>query len=182
MAEHPPTSSYPACTLLHVHAHFCVPILFKASSTCALASSLPSRPGSCLIHFFPLYDSTGSSPLCPETHSIFFPLKRSTPSMTVILLKATRLLKFLTFIQDSWKSILHPLLPFFLLNWSIIALQWCASFRCTTKCISYMYTYIPPSWTSLPRLHPTHLGHHRAPGWALCAIQQVPTSYLFYTW
>ena len=25
-------------------------------------------------------------------------------------------------------------------------------------------------------------GHHRAPNWAPCAIQQVPTSYLFYSW
>ena len=33
--------------------------------------------------------------------------------------------------------------------------------------------------TSLPP-HPTPLGHHRALSWAPCAIQQVPTSYLFY--
>ena len=37
----------------------------------------------------------------------------------------------------------------------------------------------PPS--HLPP-HPTHLGCHRAPGRASCAIQQLPTSYLFYTW
>ena len=35
---------------------------------------------------------------------------------------------------------------FFLhLHWSIIALQWCISFCCITKWISYMYTYIPTS-------------------------------------
>ena len=45
-----------------------------------------------------------------------------------------------------------------------------------------LYTYIP-SLQDIPPipLHATHLGHHRAPSWAPCAIQQVPTSYLFYT-
>ena len=37
----------------------------------------------------------------------------------------------------------------------------------------------PPSH---PTPHPTHVGSHRAPSWAPCAIQQVPTSYLFYAW
>ena len=37
--------------------------------------------------------------------------------------------------------------------WSIIALQCCESAMC-------IHTS-PPSWTSLPRHHPTHLGHHR---------------------
>ena len=30
--------------------------------------------------------------------------------------------------------------------------------------------------------YPTPLGHHRAPGWASCVIQQLPISSLFYTW
>ena len=30
--------------------------------------------------------------------------------------------------------------------------------------------------------HPTLLGHHRVPSWAPCIIQQVVTSYLFYTY
>ena len=38
----------------------------------------------------------------------------------------------------------------------------------------------PLYWTSLPP-HPIPLGHHRAPGWAPCVIQQLPTSYLFFT-
>ena len=37
----------------------------------------------------------------------------------------------------------------------------------------------PPSH---PHLHPIHLGHHREPSWAPCAIQQLPTGYQFYTW
>ena len=32
-----------------------------------------------------------------------------------------------------------------------------------------------PSRASLHSPHPTHLGHHRAPGWAPCIIYQFPT-------
>ena len=52
---------------------------------------------------------------------------------------------------------------------------------CTMKLISHMYRYITslvsPSPNTLPNLIP--LGHQRAPRWAPCATQQVPTSYLF---
>ena len=43
-----------------------------------------------------------------------------------------------------------------------------------------MYTYMP-SVLRLQPPHPTPLSHHRAPIWAPCAIQQLPTSYLFYS-
>ena len=49
----------------------------------------------------------------------------------------------------------------------------------TAKQISHNYTYIYvcdialPSWV-YPLPHPTPLGHHRAPGWAPCDMQQLP--------
>ena len=41
-------------------------------------------------------------------------------------------------------------------------------------CISSLLDLSPTPSPSHPTLHPTHLGHHRAPRWAFCAIQQVP--------
>ena len=68
---------------------------------------------------------------------------------------------------------------FFFVYWSIIASMCCVSFCCIMKWINYKYTYIP----SLLRLpHTPPLDHHWALSWAACAIQQLPTSYLFYTW
>ena len=63
--------------------------------------------------------------------------------------------------------------------WSIIAL-----YGCTVKRINYMYTYIPflLDLSPIPSGSCSHLDHHRASNWAPCAIPQVYTSYLFYTW
>ena len=79
-----------------------------------------------------------------------------------------------------------PLWFFFFkhLYWSIIALQWCVSFCFITKWISYTYTicshfssllHLPPSHPP----HPTPLGGHKAPSWSPCAMQLLPTSYLW---
>ena len=41
----------------------------------------------------------------------------------------------------------------------------------------YLLPFEPPSLT-----HSTLLGYHGVPGWAPCVTQQLPASYLFYTW
>ena len=57
---------------------------------------------------------------------------------------------------------------------SVSAVQWSESAICIH--IS------SPSWISLPPLHLTHLGPHRALNWAPYATQHLPVSYLYYTW
>ena len=66
-------------------------------------------------------------------------------------------------------------------NWRKIALQCCVDF-CHTMQVSHNCAYIPLSWAFLSSPHLTPLGLHRAPGLAPCVIQQLLTSYLFYTW
>ena len=67
------------------------------------------------------------------------------------------------------------------LNWKIIVLQCYVRFCCITVWISYVCTYIP-SWASLHVPYITLVGHHTAPSWTPCVVQQLPTSYLLCTW
>ena len=127
------------------------------------------------------------------------------------------LLKGIFLTQESNPSLLHCKQIFYCWatriapNWTIMVLQSCISFCCTTRWISNMQTYIPsilspPStpgqgglsccgswgreeldtteqltWTEPLQTHPIYLGHHGELARMLCVIQQLPTSYLFYT-
>ena len=84
-------------------------------------------------------------------------------------------------LSNTFSASIDMIMRFFIIG--VVSLQYCVSFCYTMKWISYMYTYIPYLLNLPPTSnpHPTHLGHHRAPSWAPCALQQVPTSYLFYT-
>ena len=42
---------------------------------------------------------------------------------------------------------------------------------------------VPLEPPSPPTIAPSRFsGHHRVPGWAPCAMQQLPSSYIFFTW
>ena len=71
---------------------------------------------------------------------------------------------------------------FFFFNWNITALQSCASLCGTTKGPSYTYTYqIPPPSGASPRpSHPCRSSEGLS--WTPSVLQQLPTSYIFYTW
>ena len=66
----------------------------------------------------------------------------------------------------------------------VIASQYCLCFCCTTKCISYIYTYIPSLWSFLSLSYPTHLRHQRALFWVLplkvfLPLKQLPTLHTY---
>ena len=82
---------------------------------------------------------------------------------------------------NSPKSVLNWSLKKFFFYWRIIALQCCGGFCWMSAWISDKYVSFP-FWAFLPPLYSTSLGRHRAPGWALCFILQLPASYLFYAW
>ena len=53
----------------------------------------------------------------------------------------------------------------------------------TNQLLIHVYIYpLPLELPSYPLPHLTFLGHHRVLSRTLCAVQQVPTSYLFYPW
>ena len=60
-------------------------------------------------------------------------------------------------------------------------LQYCVGFCHTTIQSAIIIHTSLPSQASLLSPNPTPLGHHRASGWAPCVIQQLLTSYIFYT-
>ena len=75
----------------------------------------------------------------------------------------------------------------FFFNWNIIAAHCCGTLCCESNTVcsrqwneSALWLHTPrPSWTSLLPAPPSHpSGRHRARGWAPCALQQAPSSYM----
>ena len=69
---------------------------------------------------------------------------------------------------------------FYYYHWSWLSSQGCVGLCCTAAWISCKCAHIPSLLGPPPC--PTPRGHHRAPGWAPCVTQRLPTSCLFCTW
>ena len=147
---------------------FCAlrPLWFPCSSSQGHLQALPGLP-SCAVAWKHKTVSWGNC----KFHLVWLPsvgdycLSFQKQRWNKVFVRQKKKLRELTSNRSSKKLFLI----FF--YWSIIALQCCFSFRCTMKWISCMYTYIP-SLLGIPppHPHPTHLGHHRAPSWASCAL------------
>ena len=70
---------------------------------------------------------------------------------------------------------------YFLMGGKLLYKVLCCFMPCSNA-NHHSFTYITSLLSLPPQPQPTPLDHHRAPGWAPCVIQQLPTSYLFYTW
>ena len=70
--------------------------------------------------------------------------------------------------------------PLYFFNWSIVTLQCCVSFYCSSKRIGRVYTHIPSFSSPTTPSHPKRSSQSTGRG-CLC-LQNVPTSYVVYTW
>ena len=65
-------------------------------------------------------------------------------------------------------------------NWSIVTLQCCVSFYCSSKRIGRVYTHIPSFSSPTTPSHPKRSS--QSTGWGCLCLQDVPTSHVVYTW
>ena len=107
-------------------------------------------------------------------------LDGNTDSMAMSLSKLWELMKD----KEAWSAAVHGVTksPAQFNDWTTELLYNVLLVSAVQQCESATCIHIsPPSGTSLPPVHPTRLGHHGTLRWALCAIQQLPQSHLFYT-
>ena len=134
------------------------------------------------IHsYYVIPPSTAEKPPVPTSlHSgeHIFPIYHCFPVFNWFLILSCYFSRIICFLTLFWEvlrwhvlrtqinmCLLSFLWSFF--NWSIIVSQRCVSFHCTTKWISYTYTYIPPSWTSSHLPHPSRSSQSTEPS-SLC--------------